>query len=44
MLKLLKEYSEGIKIFLCNCGHTVTKPKTIQEKDFKCIYCGQALC
>jgi DNA-directed RNA polymerase subunit RPC12/RpoP len=37
-MKLIKEYKEGLKIFKCECGQTISKPKL--AKEFKCIYCG----
>lgn len=40
MLKLIKEYKEGLKIYYCSCKHRVSKPKFIKEKDFSCPYCG----
>lgn len=38
MIKLIKEYKEGLKIFKCDCGHSFALPKF--KKAVKCFYCG----
>jgi len=38
IMRLIREFKEGLKIYKCYCGHTISKPKNV--KDFKCIYCG----
>ena len=43
MLKLIKEEVEGLKIYKCSCGHTVSQSKNVKDDNFKCIYCGTKL-
>jgi len=38
MIKLIKQYKEGLKVFKCDCGHSFAVPKFI--KDVKCSFCG----
>ena len=40
----VKEYKEGPITYICQrCNHVINKPKNVENKDFKCIYCGELL-
>ena len=40
----VKEYKEGLTSYVCRkCGHIINKPKNVENKDFKCLYCGEVL-
>lgn len=37
MLKLIRVFKEGLRIFKCGCGHIVNIAK---GKEASCLYCG----
>jgi transcription initiation factor IIE alpha subunit len=42
-LSKVKEYKEGLITFVCRkCNHVINKSKTVENKNFKCLYCGES--
>lgn len=40
----VKEYKEGLITYVCQrCSHVINKPKNVENKNFKCFYCGEGL-
>lgn len=43
-LTKIKEHKEGLITYFCKkCKHVVNKPKNVEAKDFKCVYCGEQI-